>query len=192
MAGEGEKPMFDEKTGVKLIGSARHVLLNDLQLIKGYLYMRQPEKANSVMDRMTDYLRNQARLSHLQIPKCTFFLITYGWASHPFQLSLEVDGPEKNLGRHDQALTEFFQELLFLFEEQDLETTDNFVKIRFETGDPEVDIQIVHTGKLADAREAEEKLMAIKLNQSLEWVKHYITNSRVGGRTRWVICLSIK
>ncbi|GGL41145.1 Spo0B C-terminal domain-containing protein [Sporolactobacillus putidus] len=184
--------MFDEKTGVKLISSARHALLNDLQLIKGYLYMQQPEKANLVMDRMTDNLRNQARLSHLQIPKCTFFLVTYSWAPHSFQLSFEVSGPEKNLAWHDQELTEFFQKLLLLLEEQASEMTDNFVRILFEIEESAVNVHVIHTGKLIRIKEAQEKLMAIKLHQSLKWVKHYITNDSVNGRTRWVMCLSIK
>lgn len=184
--------MFDEKKGVKLISSARHVLLNDLQLIKGYLYMQQPEKANSVMDRMAEHLRNQARLSHLQIPKCTFFLVTYGWAPHSFQLSFEVSGSEKNLARHDPALTDFFQELFLLLEDQASEMADNFVRIAFEIEESAVTIQVIFTGKLNRVKEAREKLMAIKLNQSLKWVEHYIKNNSLNGKTRWVMCLSIK
>ncbi|RYM06839.1 stage 0 sporulation initiation phosphotransferase B [Sporolactobacillus sp. THM7-7] len=184
--------VFDEEQGIRIIGSARHVLLNDLQIIKGYLSMRQAEKAAIVVDRITENLRHQARLSHLHIPKCSFFLLTYQWNPHPFSLMIHVSGPEKDLSRFDQMLTRFFSVLFSIFEEQASETADNQADVFFELNALPMRARIVFTGQLKCLGETAKSMELLEPNQFGNRVEHYISENGSNEEMRWTICLSIR
>lgn len=183
--------MFDEEKGVELIGSARHLLLNDLQLIKGYLYMSEPWKANMLMDNLTEKLRNQARLSHLYMPKCAFYLITYSWAAHPFRILYEVSGPEKDLSLYDSELNDFFHRLFSILEDQAVDTTENTVQIVFKIKTLASLVHVTFTGRMKDVEEVRKQMDQIDLHQSFHWIEHYIIND-TPEQMRWNLCLSIK
>ncbi|RYL93887.1 stage 0 sporulation initiation phosphotransferase B [Sporolactobacillus sp. THM7-4] len=184
--------MFDKKKGVQLIGSARHILLNDLQLIKGYLSIKQPEKAMMIIDQITERLRHQSRLSNLNIPKCCFYLTTYRWSASPFDLTIEVSGSESDFSSYDQMLFEFFSSFFPLLEKQATETVNNEMLVSFETSGSALNIRMTYAGELNQPDQAEKRLEGLILNQSLMRVKHYITKNRINGKMRWVVCLSIK
>ncbi|MCI1881188.1 MAG: sporulation initiation phosphotransferase B [Sporolactobacillus sp.] len=175
--------LFDEKEGISLIGSARHILLNDLQLIKGYLFLQQVEKADALMDRMTERLRSQSRISHLGIPKSAFFLITFPWSVSNIQVEMEVVGSEKDLGSFDESLESFLRRYFMLTEQL---AVDGHVRVIFElstTGDV---LKMIFTGKMnntVNMHWAEPACPFPRLCSKRE---------RTGENVRWKLCLSIK
>lgn len=184
--------MIEEEKGIQYISSARHVLLNDIQLIKGYLFMNRPKKANEVMDRITEKLRNHARLSHLHIPECAFYLIVYEWAAHPFLLQLNVSSDERDLSRYDRYFTDFFRGFFSILEEQVSDRVENLVEIIFENTESSYNIKVIFSGVLKDAVKARIRMNALKLNQTVDWVEHYVINDSPNEKMRWNLCLSIK
>ncbi|WP_162297111.1 Spo0B domain-containing protein [Sporolactobacillus pectinivorans] len=184
--------MINEEKGISMISSARHVLLNDIQLIKGYLYLNRPQKANEVLDRITEKFKNQSRISDLSIPECAFYLIVYDWSVHPFLLGLTVSGPEADLSEHDRYLTDFFHCFFAVLEEQVSEAAENQVQIIFENLGSAFHISVVFSGVLKDAGKARLQMNEFGLNQSVHWVEHYVTTDSPIGKMRWNLCLSIK
>lgn len=183
--------MFDAKDGIELLGSARHDFLNDLQLIKGYLFLKKPEKAEEVVKRVTEKLYNQSRLAHLHIPNCAVFLMKYGWSSHAFQLVYDIDGPENDLSAHDEDLRYVFQALFTFLEQNASQVADNKVRVVMDT---EVDLRIhlFFEGQLKDNAKAEGQLSKLNMNHSFQWVEHYMIVKDSNQSVRWNMCLSIK
>lgn len=184
--------MISEETGIKLIGAARHMLLNDLQLIKGYIYMNQMEHANEVISRLTDRLIHQAHLSHLQMPKSSFFLVTSSWFPHPYRLSYSVSGPERNLSECDESLHAFLNLLIQKLDQHASEFTDNTVHIELEAVPAHVYLHVTFEGQLCDAETMMDEMKKTDLNQSLRWVEHYLTKGKSDNEMRWILCLLIR
>ncbi|MFT8318301.1 MAG: Spo0B domain-containing protein [Sporolactobacillus sp.] len=199
--------MFDEEEGIKIISSARHMILNQLQLIKGYLYMKQPLKANTIVDRLTEELREQSRLSHLRIPKTAFFLLTSGWTALPFKQFLHVrygeqedvfmqrSGEEKataDLSVYDSELENFFRNLFNIYKQYASEKLENRVELLFDMSEQTSKIQCVFSGVLNEELTALSQVRQLRLNQSLEWEENYNKITTEEQRMRWSLCLSIK
>lgn len=182
--------MFDEEQGVGLIQSARHVLLNDLQLIKGYISIKQPEKAASIVDRMTDELRQQARLSAFKMPKCCFFLVTRQWMALPFQISLHVSEQSRDFSAYDQMIADFFNTLFEIVGRHASDETDNELAIRFALIQQRLSIRVIFSGLMNDKACIRRALLDWKLNHMLAWVEHYTEETRTNGKMGWTMCLS--
>lgn len=180
---------ISETDGLKLIGSARHALLNDLQLIKGYLFLNRVEKANELVDQLTVRLRTQAQLSHLRIPECAFYLITFGWSAHPFHFSINVNGPETDLSASDHTLTRFIRNFLNVLEKFASDTGTNAAAVTFDTDGTAVNVTESFEGTLTDAAQA-RKLMAAPY-RTFACVEHYKADDSVPNKVRWQYCLSI-
>lgn len=180
---------FSETDGLKLIGSARHALLNELQLIKGYLFLKRTEKANELMDQLTDRLRVQAQLSHLQIPECAFYLITYSWAAHSFQFSIGIDGGEANLSANDHRLSLFFEHFFDILEKFAADSKTNKATVTFHLNATELSVTEQFEGILTDAAQARERMAASY--RTFPCVEHYEADDSVPNKVRWQYCLSI-
>jgi stage 0 sporulation protein B (sporulation initiation phosphotransferase) len=183
--------MINAEKEIELLSSARHEYLNDLQLIKGYLFLKKPGKAEEIIGRVTEKLHHQARLARLHIPECAVYLMDYGWSSHEFSLSYEVIGPERDLSFYDEELTTVYQELFAIIEQYASPIADNTVRIVFNT-ESSLRIQIYFDGVMTDAKAAEEQLNQQEMNHSFQWVEHYLINNESNENVRWIMCLSIK
>ncbi|MCO7175591.1 Spo0B domain-containing protein [Sporolactobacillus kofuensis] len=184
--------MFNPKDEVDLLCSARHDFLNDLQLIKGYLFLKKPDKAEEIIGRVTQKLNQQSRLSHLHLPNCSVYLMQYGWSSsHAFRLTYEVLGHEDNLAQYDDDLTEMFQQLFAFLEESSSPVGNNSVRIVLDT-EEKLRILLIFEGKLQEKEKASQQLSKVPVNQSFQWVEHYMINTDSDGSVRWTMCLSIK
>ncbi|CAM3094855.1 Spo0B domain-containing protein [Sporolactobacillus spathodeae] len=193
--------MITEEEGVKIISSARHVLLNQLQLIKGYLYMQKTQKANEIIDQITEQLREQARLSRLNLPKVTFFLTTAVWSALPFQIAVHVaeglrplsEAPvgAKRLSIIDEQLTMLFAELLTYFKQYASELTDNFFDLYILNDTSGLQIKILYSGALQQKEAAFATFREKLLNDSFPCEEHYIEENEEQ-KMRWNLCLSIK
>jgi hypothetical protein len=182
---------INETNGLKLIGSARHVLLNDLQLIKGYLFLNRVGKANELIDQVTVRLRIQAQLSHLQIPECAFYLITYSWSAHPFLFSVRVDGQETDLSGSDRTLALFFRKFFGVLESFASETETNRVSVVYSLNRTPVTVTALFEGTLTDPAHARSKMASMNPYRTLRCVEHYEADDSVPNKVRWEFCLSI-
>ncbi|MFT8871511.1 MAG: Spo0B domain-containing protein [Sporolactobacillus sp.] len=199
--------MFDENDGLRMISSARHALLNDIQLIKGYLYLNQPQKASAVIDRLTDSLRQHSLLSRLGMPKTVFYLINADWAALPFHLTVGIDaanlalrdsatshcqdGKRKLTSVADEELSVFFRRL---FEQlggctDDPDTCRVDVRLLAESGLPMACVAV--TGECMRSSEARAAIAALYPCQHLICQEQFCeqgTSQNKGAD----LCLSIK
>ncbi|BBN99314.1 Spo0B C-terminal domain-containing protein [Sporolactobacillus terrae] len=185
--------MFNEQKAMELLSFARHGLLNDLQLIKGYLFLKQPEKAEEIVERVTEKLHNQTGLTRLQIPQCAVFLMHYSWTAQDFHVTFHIDGKQKNLSAYDHSLALLFKELFSIIEQHASPLSENKVEIIFDTTEPETRISVYFIGILTDPHAAEQQVNNQIVYQSFQWVEHYIINDGSNeNEVRWTMCLSIK
>ncbi|GEB76358.1 Spo0B C-terminal domain-containing protein [Sporolactobacillus inulinus] len=185
--------MFNEQKAIELLSFARHGLLNDLQLIKGYLFLKQPDKAEEVVERVTEKLHDQTGLTRLQIPQSAIFLMHYRWTAQDFHVTFHIDGKQKNLSAYDHSLALLFKELFLIIEHHASPLSENKVEVIFDTTEPETRISVSFIGILTDPHAAQQKVKKLIVHQSFQWVKHYIINDGSNeNEVRWTMCLSIK
>ncbi|MCO7126420.1 sporulation initiation phosphotransferase B [Sporolactobacillus shoreicorticis] len=173
--------MFNAEKSIELLNSARHEYLNDLQLIKGYLFLNRTQKVEQVIDKMTEKLNNQSRLAHLQIPECAVFLMQFRWSSHAFALTFEIDGPERDLSAYDKELLNVFQEYFTILEHYSAPIVDNTVRVVIETGSV-LCVDLYFEGEMVDRDAAAEQLNKLNVNHSFQWVEHYKLNNECDTR----------
>lgn len=173
--------MFNTEKSIELLNSARHEYLNDLQLIKGYLFLNKTQKVEQIIDRVTEKLNNQSRLAHLHIPECAAFLMQFRWSSHAFSLIFEVDGPERDLSVYDTELMETFREYFTIIERYSAPIVDNTVRVVIET-EPVLRIHLYFKGEMVNQRTAKEQLNKQNVNRSFQWVEHYKINNECDTR----------
>lgn len=75
---------------LQILSHARHDWLNHIQLIDGYLSLKQPEKARDVIKRVIAQSQNESELMKLKAPGFAEKVLTFNWFHHAFSLSFEA------------------------------------------------------------------------------------------------------
>lgn len=98
---------------VDVLRQVRHDWLNKIQLIKGNIDLNKIDRTKEIINEIVIEAQNETKLSNLNLPLFTEFILTHKWENGSFQLEFEVmdDGKCNNLD--DEALTScvrlFFQ-----------------------------------------------------------------------------------
>ncbi|ADH99976.1 sporulation initiation phosphotransferase B [Salisediminibacterium selenitireducens] len=75
---------------LQILSHARHDWLNHIQLIDGYLSLKQPDKAREVIKRVIAQSQNESEMMKLQAPAFAEKVLTFNWFHHAFSLSFEA------------------------------------------------------------------------------------------------------
>ncbi|MFT8363483.1 MAG: Spo0B domain-containing protein [Sporolactobacillus sp.] len=189
--------MIREEEGLQIISSARHVLLNQLQLIKGYMYMQNPQKANAVIDQLTARLRVQSQLSRLGLPQTTFYLLTKSWSALPYKLLIRVaDGVQRSieparLALLDQRLKILLEDIALYLQKSVCDSVENTVDLLFLDDQNGLQIKLFFSGLLQSGKTLPGELRERLMNGSFAWKDNYIEATEQQ-KMRWDLCLLIK
>ncbi|TVP85440.1 MAG: hypothetical protein EA344_05020 [Alkalicoccus sp.] len=96
---------------VEALRHYRHDYLNDIQLIKSYTALGKTEKVNQVIDRISRKAEQESRLSSLNAPQLSEFLLTYNWGSPMVPIeTVKVYSSGDDWSREEAEAVEFLKE----------------------------------------------------------------------------------
>ncbi|MFC4618139.1 Spo0B C-terminal domain-containing protein [Camelliibacillus cellulosilyticus] len=166
--------MESEQQVIELLRAARHDWLNQLQLIKAGLALKNIERAEQIIDEIIIKAKNEAHLSNLNIPRTAAYLLTFNWSSHALHLDIEVMDAESDLSGYDKALYDLAKAVLDLFEQCIGGECHNEMVLLLET-DPAIQVTFDFVGNLTVSNKLREAITETGGYQSFRLVKEYIT-----------------
>lgn len=93
--------MLEEKDAMLILQRYRHDILNELQLVSGYLQLGNAKKAEELLQNFFEHMQEERKLTQLQIPAFSLWLIEFNHTHPRYQLTYEVwaDGNWEPLDR---------------------------------------------------------------------------------------------
>jgi len=92
-----------EKLDLQYIQYDRHNLMNDLQLIYGFLQMDRPKDAMDHVKKLIIKLRKERKLLKAEVPQFAYFLLMFNYYNESIRLSYSIK-TSRNLRDLDQVL----------------------------------------------------------------------------------------
>lgn len=97
---------------VQLVKHYRHDLLNELQVIKGYIQLGHTEKADESIDKMFQYFNEERRLLSLNIPHVYLWIMAFNLKYTNFKITYDVDVKNKCLQAKDLFIVERLEQIM--------------------------------------------------------------------------------
>jgi stage 0 sporulation protein B (sporulation initiation phosphotransferase) len=101
---------------IKVLRHVRHDMLNDIQLLKGYMSLNQMDKVHDLIDKIIIEARAEGRLFNLRLEVFAEMLVTYNWEKHPIVLEYEVLEEPQDLSAYDDSITNWTMPFLAMLE----------------------------------------------------------------------------
>lgn len=95
---------MDDLKAIHLIQQYRHDVLNQLQLLSGYLSMKRPEKAEEKLIEWIHYFEEERRLTSLHMPKFALWVIQFNAKHQNIRLSYTIGPSGTNYEQFDELL----------------------------------------------------------------------------------------
>lgn len=89
---------------IQLLQHYRHDLLNQLQLVQGYLSMGKTNKVEEKLEELFSLLNEERKLTVLQTPKFALWLIQFNHIYKNFRITYTIDIENQNLEHLDEIL----------------------------------------------------------------------------------------
>lgn len=132
----------------ELLRQSRHDWLNQIQIIKANLSLNRVDRANEVIEEITDQSHHEAKLTNLNIPEVAGMLLTFNWDEHPYRLKVEVVGRERDLSHCERNLIVCLTELFRNLDSASDMIEENRVLITFLLNGEETFLTVDFSGKL--------------------------------------------
>ncbi|RHW33043.1 Spo0B domain-containing protein [Oceanobacillus profundus] len=97
---------------VQILQHYRHDLMNHLQIVQGYVGMRNIEKAEKKLGEIVDYYNEERKLMSLNMPEFMIWIIQFNVRYENLRLTYKVHSEYKNLHVSDSILVKQFQDFM--------------------------------------------------------------------------------
>ncbi|WP_042146147.1 Spo0B domain-containing protein [Paucisalibacillus sp. EB02] len=97
---------MEAKDVIQLLRLQRHDLMNDLQIVHGYLSMGKTDKVKSKVNNIIDNLNQERKLMNINCPKFALWLIQVKLHHKHIQFTYDIHTENKNLLSYDGTLKE--------------------------------------------------------------------------------------
>ena len=169
---------------IEVFQHTRHDWLNRLQLIKGNIALGKIEQAERIMDDITMDMRQENRLTNLQMPKFSELLLTHNWKGQRFAIEYEIMY-ERALPLDDHLLSNWARSFLNQLNDVANPIHDNLLYLTIESDLDNIRF-LFHFNGIIDNTE--------KLEQWLTYGEHYPKKAffQQIGETEYVIEITFK
>lgn len=96
----------DAKEVIQLLRLQRHDLMNDLQIVHGYLSMGKADKVKVKVDEIIEGLNRERLLMNSSFPNFALWLIQTNLKHNHIQFTYEIGTSNRNLQAYDKVLTD--------------------------------------------------------------------------------------
>lgn len=101
-----------EKKIIRLLQYRRHELMNQLQIIQGYIQINKLELAIDKIGEIVESYEQERRLFHLDIPKFTWWLFTFSLDKNLFPLKYEILNFSQGIEHLDHTILSKSKEMI--------------------------------------------------------------------------------
>lgn len=95
---------METKDVVKVIGDYRHDLMNELQMVHGYLSMGKIDKVENKVKECIAFYSEERKLMSLNVPAFALWLIQFNHVHDNFRLTYQIHTENKKLNHFDEML----------------------------------------------------------------------------------------
>ncbi|MTT32420.1 sporulation protein [Terrilactibacillus sp. BCM23-1] len=171
--------MINEKKLIDYFRHMRHDWLNDVQLIKGYLSLENYHEVDRIIDQIITKAKNESKLSNLQVPILTTYIMTYNWLDHHLHLSFQVIGRNDNdLSKYDRKMVQVIKKTLRQFDKHVLKYKDNRMFLTFDVSQKKPIIIFDFTGEIENVKVIENSIHSSEMYGLVRFVEHYINETK--------------
>lgn len=103
---------MEAKEVVNLVQFYRHELLNQLQVIQGYMQIGNMEKTNANMNKLFESLHKERELLSLGIPNVFICIFKWNMAYQQFKISYSIDLENRNIADSDEYITKKLNQVM--------------------------------------------------------------------------------
>ncbi|WP_010098993.1 Spo0B domain-containing protein [Ornithinibacillus scapharcae] len=96
---------MESKDVIQLLRLQRHDLMNDLQIVHGYLSMGKTEKVTKKVNEIIEAFNRERKLMNSNCPEFTLFLIQAKWLYNNIQITYDIHTEKSELQAFDVSLT---------------------------------------------------------------------------------------
>jgi|SRR5690554_4604538 len=146
---------------VHVLRQYRHDWLNKIQLIKGYLDLGKMEKVQELINEIILQSRNEGDLSNLKIDRVASHLLTFNWGNHPYVLSFEVIGGERNWREQEELILHLLQETFSILDRTAEPGEENELFLVFKDI-TQMELEIDFHGQIIDKEMFKNKIIQLK------------------------------
>lgn len=97
---------------VQILQHYRHELMNHLQIVQGYVGMRNIEKAEKKLSEIVEYYNEERKLMNLNAPDFMLWIIQFNMRYNNFRLTYTIHPEYKNLHASDSLLVSQFHDFM--------------------------------------------------------------------------------
>lgn len=127
---------------VHLIQHYRHDVLNQLQIVQGYIKLNDLKKADSSMDELLQYFDQERKLLSLNIPNVFLWFLQFKIKYNHFSLTYDIDIESKDLQKSDHFIVRKFEQMMQEIQQNYCEETLHQVEVELKDNIEFCDIAI--------------------------------------------------
>lgn len=106
---------MEEKEVVQVLQNYRHDLMNDLQLVHGYISMKKMDKAEMKIKDCMEHFHQERKLMSLQAPLFALWIIQFNHRYSNFRINFQIHTENVKLLSIDRELTDRCNKLMDYF-----------------------------------------------------------------------------
>lgn len=97
---------------VNIIQHYRHDILNQLQVIQGYIKLDDYKKVNATMSQLLEYFYQERKLLNLNMPHVLLWFLQFNIKYENIKLTYDIDIENKNMQTADLFITDRLERIL--------------------------------------------------------------------------------
>ncbi|MFC2948475.1 Spo0B domain-containing protein [Virgibacillus sediminis] len=139
---------MEEKEVINVLQHYRHDLMNNLQVVQGYLTMGRQDKVEKKVGEMLRQYGEESKLMGLKAPGFTLWVLRFNHIYNNLRLKYRVKTENKNLASIDREVTELCRKTVEWLEEACDETQmyDIILEVTESEQSPELKVKILLAG----------------------------------------------
>ncbi|WP_053071937.1 Spo0B domain-containing protein [Ornithinibacillus contaminans] len=103
---------MDAKEVIQLLRLQRHDLMNELQIVHGYLSMGKTEKVNAKVEEIIAAFSRERLLMNSNCPNFALWLMQVNWLHNNIRFTYDIHTTNRNLAAYDMTLTTYGNALI--------------------------------------------------------------------------------
>ncbi|MGL4523215.1 MAG: Spo0B C-terminal domain-containing protein [Bacilli bacterium] len=137
----------------EVLRHSRHDMLNQLQLVKGYMELGNHERVKEIIDEIVFDAHQETKLSNLKMPRTAELFMTFNWGVHHYKLEYEVLFERMDLTRSDDVVYKWCESFLQAVDVSADLFCENMLSITIDGNEEDACFIFDFSGKLKDGNE---------------------------------------
>lgn len=155
---------------VQLIQKYQHDLMNELQIVSGYLKMDRKEEVQNKIEHMMKSYQDERKLLNIEAPNLILWVMQFDQQEDNMRLSYEVSDMPMNLKELDQLIVKQLDRIIQKVKRicNPLELYQLELKLLKQSMEADVEIKLSIHGQLSDFSEIENRSINLKETDQLK------------------------